>query len=387
MTIDEIRVWLKEARQDAVEQAARVAGSPFSCGYLAALDVVYDAVGASETQLETSLTSADTHLQSGAITRAEVQEVLDLKNSDMFWSKMSLLSRAGLPRDVQDAGINWDNMVAALTRWRDSLPEPPYPAPVPIVGEMRETARKTVAWLRSLCGGGRSLLQAAPGADALPGFAAWGYDRSDGDEARWAAHLEACLALPVPAAPVNEAFPARLRDRREKLGLDEAWGASVLESLPDAPPEAGCGPGVGQGRLRLRTAEGTESGYAYHHYLRSVLSAALTAEEQRQAQAPKTVSNDAYGRAKTKLDAMTPDELVAFWERLKAIPADGGDAPGAVTDVPQPVVKRFDGIETRWVPSEPGVIYVGDVDDDDFEPTPVPIALLRAMLADIDKQP
>lgn len=57
------------------------------------------------------------------ITRERLQEVLDRRNWGGFWEEVSMLDRSGLPRDVRDAGTNWDRMVAALTRWRDSLPE------------------------------------------------------------------------------------------------------------------------------------------------------------------------------------------------------------------------------------------------------------------------
>ncbi len=56
-----------------------------------------------------------------------------------------------------------------------------------------------------------------------------------------------------------------------------------------------------------------------------------------------------------------------------------------VVDVPQPLVKRFGGVEASWGPGRLDVITLEEINGDD-EPFDVPIALLRAMLAAIDAQ-
>ena len=56
-----------------------------------------------------------------------------------------------------------------------------------------------------------------------------------------------------------------------------------------------------------------------------------------------------------------------------------------VVDVPQPIVKRFGGVEASWGPGRLDVITLDEINGDDA-PFVVPIALLRAMLADIDAQ-
>lgn len=78
---------------------------------------------------------------------------------------------------------------------------------------------------------------------------------------------------------------------------------------------------------------------------------------------------------------LTSPDWIAQLEALLAEPA----APPApeVVDVPQPIVKRFGGVEASWGPGEDHVTLV--------EPArgvglPAPLALLRAMLADIDAQ-
>lgn len=203
---------------------------------------------------------------------------------------------------------------------------------------------------------------------------------------RWRDEL---VAAETPRAAPDDTAPERLRERREALGLTRRGMAVIVQrhetgdvhwepediricEIPANPPHRASG--------------------------RATYAAALSAAEAERADAdrrafvdsypdtsgsPDAPRTTAYARARAKLDAMSPDELVAFWERLKSI--DPHKPAPDVVDVPQPLVKRFGGVEASWGPGRLDVITLEEINGDD-EPFDVPIAILRAMLEAIDAQ-
>ena len=316
--------------------------------------------------------------QSGPITREQVERAI-AKPRNINYRELPLWWREWAPDYVIAAAAadDWDAERAALTRWRDEL-------------AAAEPVRRVARW--DAARGAYVALDAhgavcmiTPDRETAIG---WGYD----------------------VAPAEDS-PERLRERREALGWTTAYAGHWVPWFDHTDVErAECGRGVPAFVARY--------------------AAALSAEEARLAEEERLAC--AYRESDGTLvwdDSPLPEPerpaprfKVGDWVRVTNV-AQGGDmgcigvefrilsvfvsdgrdiyvshkhgtweashlepaSPPApeVVDVPQPLVKRFGGVEASWGPGEDHVTLV--------EPArgvglPAPLALLRAMLAAIDAQ-
>lgn len=156
--------------------------------------------------------------------------------------------------------------------------------------------------------------------------------------------------------------PERLRERREALGLSRRDMANLVLHrsicMNNVPEYANCW--HPEDVRRCEEVPDAPAIYAQH---RARYAAALSAAEAE--------------RAAPALDPLAYADSPAWDEPPVRKPAP------EVVDVPQPIVKRcacpdiHDDVEAEWRPGEPYLTVTH---------TTVPLALLRAMLADIDAQ-
>lgn len=272
---------------------------------------------------------------SSEITREQVERAIEhgknthaLRMADHFGLNWS----ADVPEYVRDAfwrdGAGaFKALLAALTRWRDSLPETP--------------ARKVARWdvedgyvlaPPHVLNDGKLWHMATPD-QAI----AWGYE--------------------IEGGPADDAGPERLKARREALGLSLAEMAHVIAKCEGEPWEA----------ADVKACEehtvipGSLDAYA----------AALTAEEQRRAQQLPAIY--------TLPVISAPNAACPQYVSIVVPPQQPPTAP-EVVDVPQPVVKWCGGIKGTFMPGDNVVNFDEAIDADAADvQMDVPVALVLAM--------
>jgi len=331
--------------------------------------------------------------QSGPITREQVERAL-AKPRNIDYRKLPRGWRELAPDYViaAEAAEVWDAEHAALTRWRD---------------ELAAAEREQRDWLdhvQRLDEAACALRAAEPVrrvARCPEPVRDWKSDRA--------------IAAIWPIQPAEDS-PERLRERREALVLSR-------RSMADLVPHTSiCMDNVPEYATHwhpedIRRCEEVPDAPAVYAQHRTRYAAALSAEEARRAAvgawaagggvlhysppteperpAPRFKVGDwvvDYRGTRGQIERAAWSETQRQW-RYVAGPIDYPEAhlepasPPApeVVDVPQPVVKRFGGVEASWGPGRLDVITLEEINGDD-EPFDVPIALLRAMLAAIDAQ-
>ena len=232
----------------------------------------------------------------------------------------------------------------ALTRWRDSLP-----------------VAKVARW------------------DAARG--AYVAHDNEGDVCMVATEREQAIAwgYTIEGGPeVDDTAPERLKARREALGWTPAQAAAATSPHWDAADISEC----------------ETHGDSLSRCYRTRYAAALSAEEQRRAAKPDPLAytdspawdEPAYSTLRQPApEVVDVPQPVYKLDGKQFTGVAGISYSGKVEDVPQPMVKRFGGVEASWGPRRLDVIALEEVNGDD-EPLDVPIPLLRAMLAAIDAQ-
>jgi hypothetical protein len=284
--------------------------------------------------------------QSGPITREQVERAIDQAVTGHFVIMPMHFGdawRDAIPDHVRSGyDVSFDALVRALTRWRDELAaaEPARPEP----------AEDSPERLPATCGdckhydGDRLCNAAAPKRT----FTWGGYVPPD--------------YCPLRVLKNANSSPERLRERREALGLSRRDMANLVLHrsicMNNVPEYANCW--HPEDVRRCEEVPDAPAIYAQH---RARYAAALSAAEAE--------------RAAPALDPLAYADSPAWDEPPVRKPAP------EVVDVPQPTVKRcacpdiHDDVEAEWRPGEPYLTVTH---------TTVPLALLRAMLADIDAQ-
>jgi len=280
------------------------------------------------------------------ITREQVERAIDQAVTGHFVIMPMHFGgdawRDAVPDHVRSGyDVSFDALVRALTRWRDELvaAEPARPEP----------AEDSPERLPATCGdckhydGDRLCNAAAPKRT----FTWGGYVPPD--------------YCPLRVLKNANSSPERLRERREALGLSRRDMANLVLHrsicMNNVPEYANC-----WHPEDVRRCEDVPDAPAIYAQHRARYAAALSAEESRRAK------------------LLTMDQMA---DALVGSLVAAGECEPEVVDVPQPIVKRcacpdiHDDVEAEWRPGEPYLTVTH---------TTVPLALLRAMLADIDAQ-
>ena len=276
------------------------------------------------------------------ITREQVERAIDQAVTGHFVIMPMHFGgdawRDAIPDHVRSGyDVSFDALVRALTRWRDELAaaEPARPEP----------AEDSPERLPATCGdckhydGDRLCNAAAPKRTFT-----------------WGSYVPPDYC-PLRVLKNANSSPERLRERREALGLSRRDMANLVLHrsicMNNVPEYANCW--HPEDVRRCEEVPDAPAIYAQH---RARYAAALSAAEAERAAA-----------------AINADPSSPFVARVVPAPE--------VVDVPQPTVKRcacpdiHDDVEAEWRPGEPYLTVTH---------TTVPLALLRAMLADIDAQ-
>lgn len=344
--------------------------------------------------------------QSGPITREQVERLLadTLAGGNAFSSFYRSPQRELAPAYVlgaweEDGGLR-DVMEPALTRWRDELA-----AAEPVRRVARWDARRG-AYV-ALDGHGTVCMITLDRADCI----AWGYEIEGGPEPVRDWKSDRAIAAIWPTPKPAEDSPERLRERREALGWTTAYAGHWVAWFDHTDVErAECGRGVPAFVARYAAAlsaeEARRAAVGAWAAGGGVLHYSPPTEPERPAPrfkvgdrvtsglgGPWKIGRVEWGRLVPEADC---DEWVyhhasgnvSACESVLALawtPTPASPPAPEVVDVPQPLVKRFGGVEASWGPGRLDVITLEEINGDD-EPFDVPIALLRAMLAAIDAQ-
>lgn len=266
--------------------------------------------------------------QSGPITREQVERAIDgMREKPGMWHVIEDALGRGwkAPEYVVSMWVHgsWDGTLAALTRWRDELA-----AAEPVRRVARWDADLEAYTLTPTHDDGALMTHAVEDAAKAR---AWGYTIEGGPE------------------PIDDTAPERLRERRERLGWTTAYAGHWVPWFDHTDVE------------RAESGKGITAFVARY-------AAALSAEEARRAEEERLAC------------AYRESDGTLVWDD-SPLPEPERPAP-EVVDVPQPVVirKLCAHVTATWRAGGDRVTVAGAYEVD------VPLALLRAMLADIDAQ-
>ena len=355
--------------------------------------------------------------QSGPITREQVERAIDAAydcnaqgvNAALgaFWYE-----REDIPADVRDGWrqVGYLGLRIALTRWRDELA-----AAEPVRRVARWDADLEAYTLTPTHDDGALMTHAVEDAAKAR---AWGYEIEGGPEPVRDWKSDRAIAAIWPTPKPAEDSPERLRERREALGWTTAYAGHWVAWFDHTDVErAECGRGVPAFVARYaaalsaeeaRRAEEERLACAYRESDGTLVwDDSPLPEPERPAPrfkvgdrvtsglgGPWKIGRVEWGRLVPEADC---DEWVyhhasgnvSACESVLALawtPTPASPPAPEVVDVPQPriVVKRCDEVEAEWTSADATILIVTHdaLDDAIF----VPLALLRAMLADIDAQ-
>ena len=255
----------------------------------------------------------------------------------------------------------WPDFIATLTRWRDELAAAEPVRRVPSCG---------------MCG--------EPFGPAL--------SRAHGSESGMCTE---CWG----GAPAEDS-PERLRERREALGWTLADAAAAVRAHDRRFPHLGACHIEAIERPHACGPCNSCAAYAAALSAEEARRAKLAAESERPAPRFKVGDWVRDGSRGFRVAEMHWDDsdVVPMWYARAAVGVAEGIAESSlesyagpasppapeVVDVPLPIVKRCGMVEATWYPHAADVVTVEL--DDVPDVIDVPIALLRAMLADIDAQ-